>query len=68
MTMFWYLLPAVVCPLGTATMLALVLKPQHRHDSTAESAARLREAAAFRAHLSANRGGSDAGLAVGTNR
>lgn len=68
MTTLWYLLPALAGPLGTATTVTLMLRPIRRHDSTAESAARLREAAAFRAHLTAAPRGSAIGPAVSTIR
>jgi hypothetical protein len=80
LTTLWIFLSALVCPLAMAAVLWVLLRPARGHDSSADSADLRRDAAAFRAHLTApdypttaaqtmrRSHGSDVGPAIGTTR
>ena len=52
MTAFWYLLPALACPLGMAIMMWLMIRPRG-HAAAADGAAERHELAALRSQLAA---------------
>ena len=52
MTALWYLLPALACPLGMATLMWLLIRPRSRVEA-ADDATERRELAALRSQIAA---------------